>query len=205
MAVVVDAEVTGLLMMGALSPGLKRHSVSLFEGAAPRQAWCRLWMRSAWMWFTQPCRCALPGIGFLTATTAAQAACTCCAGGRVTGADSIAEMIRELHLSVDAGSGFEGEMARLSSYSRCAGGSCVLIPSCVRVACGTCNDGDDEGASHVRLYRRLIYQWPPYAVHWQGRWKQWQPLAAACPSSSCARRASQVIQAPAAELCVRVK
>ena len=33
MAVVVDAEVTGLLMMGALSPGLKRHSVSLFEGA----------------------------------------------------------------------------------------------------------------------------------------------------------------------------
>jgi FAM91 C-terminus len=37
-AVVVDAEVTGLLMMGALSPGLKRHSVSLFEGAAPLQA-----------------------------------------------------------------------------------------------------------------------------------------------------------------------
>ena len=34
-AVVVDAEVTGLLMMGALSPGLKRHSVSLFEGADP--------------------------------------------------------------------------------------------------------------------------------------------------------------------------
>lgn len=41
-----------------------------------------------------------------------------CTGGRVTGADSIAEMIRELHLSVDAGRGFEGEMARLSSYSR---------------------------------------------------------------------------------------
>ncbi|GIM16671.1 hypothetical protein Vretimale_19263 [Volvox reticuliferus] len=31
-AVVVDAEATGYLMMGALSPGLKRHSVTLFEG-----------------------------------------------------------------------------------------------------------------------------------------------------------------------------
>ena len=32
-ALVVDAEVTSILMMGALSPGLKRHSVTLFEGA----------------------------------------------------------------------------------------------------------------------------------------------------------------------------
>ena len=31
-ALVVDAEVTSYLMMGALSPGLKRHSVTLFEG-----------------------------------------------------------------------------------------------------------------------------------------------------------------------------
>ncbi|KAL3158901.1 hypothetical protein ABBQ32_011616 [Trebouxia sp. C0010 RCD-2024] len=31
-ALVVDAEVTSILMMGALSPGLKRHSVTLFEG-----------------------------------------------------------------------------------------------------------------------------------------------------------------------------
>ncbi|EFJ51519.1 hypothetical protein VOLCADRAFT_103430 [Volvox carteri f. nagariensis] len=31
-AVVVDTEATGYLMMGALSPGLKRHSVTLFEG-----------------------------------------------------------------------------------------------------------------------------------------------------------------------------
>ncbi|WIA36338.1 hypothetical protein OEZ86_007659 [Tetradesmus obliquus] len=31
-AVVVDAETTSYLMMGALSPGLKRHSVTLFEG-----------------------------------------------------------------------------------------------------------------------------------------------------------------------------
>ena len=31
-ALVVDAEVTSYLMMGALSPSLKRHSVTLFEG-----------------------------------------------------------------------------------------------------------------------------------------------------------------------------
>lgn len=31
-ALVVDSEVTGYLMMGALSPGLKKHSVTLFEG-----------------------------------------------------------------------------------------------------------------------------------------------------------------------------
>lgn len=33
-ALVVDTEVTSYLMMGALSPGLKRHSVSLFEGTS---------------------------------------------------------------------------------------------------------------------------------------------------------------------------
>ena len=33
LALVVDTEVTSYLMMGALSPGLKRHSVSLFEGS----------------------------------------------------------------------------------------------------------------------------------------------------------------------------
>lgn len=32
-ALVVDKEVTSYLMMGALSPGLKRHAVTLFEGA----------------------------------------------------------------------------------------------------------------------------------------------------------------------------
>ena len=31
-ALVVDKEVTSYLMMGALSPGLKRHAVTLFEG-----------------------------------------------------------------------------------------------------------------------------------------------------------------------------
>lgn len=40
LAVVVDAEVTSYLMMGALSPGLKRHSVSLFEGALCCQTPC---------------------------------------------------------------------------------------------------------------------------------------------------------------------
>lgn len=33
-ALVVDAEVTSYLMMGALSPSLKRHSVTLFEGVS---------------------------------------------------------------------------------------------------------------------------------------------------------------------------
>ncbi len=39
-ALVVDAEVTSYLMMGALSPGLKRHSVTLFEGAHPLSFMC---------------------------------------------------------------------------------------------------------------------------------------------------------------------
>ena len=40
-ALVVDAEVTSYLMMGALSPALKRHSVTLFEGASVcRSALC---------------------------------------------------------------------------------------------------------------------------------------------------------------------
>ena len=38
----------------------------------------------------------------------------------MTGSDVITEMILELHLSVEAARGFEGEMGRLSSYSRCA-------------------------------------------------------------------------------------
>ena len=38
-------------------------------------------------------------------------------GGRVTGADSIAEMIRELRHSVDARL-FEGEMTQLSEMAR---------------------------------------------------------------------------------------
>lgn len=33
-ALVVDQEVTSYLMMGALSPGIKRHAVTLFEGNA---------------------------------------------------------------------------------------------------------------------------------------------------------------------------
>jgi len=43
--------------------------------------------------------------------------CACSAGGRVTGADSIAEMIRELRHSVDAKL-FEGEMTQLSEMAR---------------------------------------------------------------------------------------
>ena len=44
-ALVVDAEVTSYLMMGALSPGLKRHSVTLFEGAHPLSPMC--WVMQA--------------------------------------------------------------------------------------------------------------------------------------------------------------
>lgn len=36
-ALVVDKEVTSYLMMGALSPGLKRHAVTLFEGEFSRE------------------------------------------------------------------------------------------------------------------------------------------------------------------------
>lgn len=35
-AVVLDAEATSYLMMGSLSPGMKRHSVTLFEGGLPK-------------------------------------------------------------------------------------------------------------------------------------------------------------------------
>lgn len=31
----LDAEATSFLMMGSLSPGMKKHSVTLFEGGAP--------------------------------------------------------------------------------------------------------------------------------------------------------------------------
>ncbi|CAK0785595.1 hypothetical protein CVIRNUC_008805 [Coccomyxa viridis] len=84
-ALVVDAEVTSYLMMGALSPGLKRHSVTLFEG------------------------------------------------GRVTGAEVIAELITELDASVEAAAGFEGEMQRLSGYARALATSL----RCVRSSSGS--------------------------------------------------------------------
>jgi hypothetical protein len=35
-AIVLDAEATSYLMMGSLSPGMKRHSVTLFEGGVLR-------------------------------------------------------------------------------------------------------------------------------------------------------------------------
>ena len=41
------------------------------------------------------------------------------AGGRVTGAEVIAEMIQELFTSADMGAQFEGDMRRLASYARC--------------------------------------------------------------------------------------
>jgi hypothetical protein len=35
-AILLDAEATSFLMMGSLSPGMKKHSVTLFEGGAHR-------------------------------------------------------------------------------------------------------------------------------------------------------------------------
>jgi len=46
-ALVVDAEVTSYLMMGALSPGLKRHSVTLFEGAHLLSSMCLVMQASS--------------------------------------------------------------------------------------------------------------------------------------------------------------
>lgn len=68
-ALVVDSEVTGYLMMGALSPGLKRHSVTLFEG------------------------------------------------GRISGQDSILELMSELKTSISEAAAFEGEMRHLAVYA----------------------------------------------------------------------------------------
>lgn len=39
-------------------------------------------------------------------------------GGRVYGADVIAELIEELHASVEMAAGFEGEMRALVEYAR---------------------------------------------------------------------------------------
>ena len=40
------------------------------------------------------------------------------AGGRVTGAEVIAEMVTELFSSAEMGAQFEGDMRRLASYAR---------------------------------------------------------------------------------------
>eukprot|EP00887_Chlorella_sp_A99_P002714 scaffold6.g2714.t1 len=81
-AFVVDSEVTGYLMMGALTPGCKKHSVTLFEG------------------------------------------------GRVYGADVLAELLSELRASVEMSAGFEGEMRSLAGYAR----SLAIVLDCL-VAC----------------------------------------------------------------------
>ena len=108
----------------------------------------------------------------------------------MTGADSIAEMIHELHLSVDAGSGFEGEMARLSSYSRWAEVPWlpVVAKSCLSlaVAVSSCQHLITHLHNLVDKYKLLL------TVHWQGHWRPLLLPTAVCPSSCCARRASQV-------------
>lgn len=52
-------------------------------------------------------------------------------GGRVYGADVIAELARELHASVALGEGFEGEMRALVDYARWGGGRGQGICACV--------------------------------------------------------------------------
>ena len=120
-------------MMGALSPGLKRHSVSLFEGAlvpSPGGSFrTTAWRRQ------QSYTNHVDVTAFLHAFVVAlpQTRCvrasgwctkpnqdTCCSGGRVTGVAAVAELIRELHSSVEASDGFEGEMVRVSDVARCA-------------------------------------------------------------------------------------
>ena len=92
-------------MMGGLSPGLKRHSVSLFEGV-------QNWEPSA----GQQCKIVRspksPAWPLKEEAINARSA-----GGRVTGADSIAEMVRELRHSVDAKL-FEGDMTHISEMAR---------------------------------------------------------------------------------------
>ncbi|KAK9836344.1 hypothetical protein WJX81_007135 [Elliptochloris bilobata] len=83
-ALVVDAQVTSYLMMGALSPGLKRHAVTLFEG------------------------------------------------GRVAGAEVVAELVRELEASAEAAAGFEGEMRELGRTAQ----ALAAALRCVRSAAG---------------------------------------------------------------------
>ena len=97
-------------MMGGLSPGLKRHSVSLFEGVLDFETTagsCEMIAAS----------CARHTCEHLHATSAEHGRSSASAGGRVTGADSIAGMIRELRHSVDAKL-FEGEMTQLSEMAR---------------------------------------------------------------------------------------
>ena len=56
--------------------------------------------------------------------------CHCGAGGRVTGPAVISELITELHASVEAAAGFEGEMQNLASYAAALAMALECIRDC---------------------------------------------------------------------------
>lgn len=114
----LSPQVTGYLMMGALTPNCKKHSGKTHW--RPRQA--APGARAA----------AFAGACCFTPTTSRRtrrallppshprcaAAVTLFEGGRVYGADVINELIEELHTSVEMSVGFEGEMRALVDYAR---------------------------------------------------------------------------------------
>ena len=77
-------------------------------------------------------------LGHLTACQAAPPAhaahgcpaLPCRAGGRVTGPAVISELITELHASVEAAAGFEGEMQNLASYAAALAMALECIRDC---------------------------------------------------------------------------
>ena len=139
-------QVTSYLMMGALSPGLKRHSVTLFEGdfcqcPIPQPACLSAAAilppssasRPSYLWHSCSCQGKTSKVPLaswgnppshvlnVVGTRCGPLRCMLrMAGGRVTGAEVISELITELDASVEAAAGFEGEMQRLSGYARCA-------------------------------------------------------------------------------------
>ena len=70
-------------------------------------------------------------------------------GGRVTGAEVIAELITELDASVEAAAGFEGEMQRLSGYARY---TCSLACATLSGALGQTFHHVQPGAACCRPY-----------------------------------------------------
>ena len=69
------------------------------------------------------------------------------AGGRVTGPAVITELITELHASVDAAAGFEGEMQNLASYAA----ALALALECIR----ECGDSRWDGM-HPLASREMV-------------------------------------------------
>lgn len=81
-------------------------------------------------------------------------------------------MIRELHLSADAGKGFEGEMAALSGYSRCRA---ACKAAWEQLACSNLLPADSD----VLLASFVEYEWlQSYSSPLQNRLHERTVLAA---------------------------